>query len=161
MVMTASSYRSPPGTTVGVACISKRSNKTVLLLPSLPLLPPPLLLLLQRLRLLAAAVAFCGRLAAAFAALLQLCCCFCCFISCFRSFGMVMVGWLGRACTALHCTHYAHTQAQETPQCLFLFLSSSFSVSTVFCDCKWSEWQSLHSCTGFFGAQQTCSEVQQ
>ena len=36
----------------------------------------------------------------------------------YGSDGMVMVGWLGRACTALHCTHYAHTHAQETPQCL-------------------------------------------
>ena len=41
--------------------------------------------------------------------------------------GMVMVGWLGRACTALHCTHHAHTHAQETPQCLsFVFFSFFF-----------------------------------
>ena len=43
-----------------------------------------------------------------------------------------MVGRLGRACTALHYTHYVHTHAQETPQCLlFLFLSSSCSVFMV------------------------------
>ena len=35
--------------------------------------------------------------------------------------GKVVVGSLGRASTTLHCTHQCHTQAQETPQCLFFF----------------------------------------
>ena len=28
--------------------------------------------------------------------------------------------WSGKASTTLHCTPIRHTQAQETPQCLFL-----------------------------------------
>ena len=35
---------------------------------------------------------------------------------------MEVVGWLGRASTTRHCTHYAHTHAQETPQLSFFSL---------------------------------------
>ena len=46
-----------------------------------------------------------------------------CRVRCVRtSFGVVVVGWLGRASTTLHCTHpCADMEPQETPQCLFLF----------------------------------------
>ena len=38
-----------------------------------------------------------------------------------RSWKKLEEGWLGRASTTLHYTHLVHTQAQETPQCLFFF----------------------------------------
>ena len=37
---------------------------------------------------------------------------------------------MGRVSTTHHCTHYVHTLAQQTPQCL-LFLSFLFVASTV------------------------------
>ena len=32
--------------------------------------------------------------------------------------GLVIVGWLGRACTTLHCTHHMPHVGSETPWCL-------------------------------------------